>query len=123
MQKPVLSGKKRGVWLVGFNVGQELHSGLLPTVGKPSLRMVRRHTIATLILHGPRFGTPRGVIWMGTWRTLHPRRILHAPGAISVHRGVSPGKPRTRVLRFGAEWSTEWTNTALFEKRRWRVRD
>ena len=22
---------------------------------------------------------------MGTWRTLHPRRILHEPGAISVH--------------------------------------
>ena len=22
---------------------------------------------------------------MGTWRTLHPRRILHSPGAISVH--------------------------------------
>ena len=33
----------------------------------------------------PRFDTPRGIIWMGTWRTLHPRRILHAPGAISVH--------------------------------------
>ena len=27
-------------------------------------------------------GTPRGIIWMGTWRTLNPRRLLHAPGAI-----------------------------------------
>ena len=26
---------------------------------------------------------------METWRTLHPRRILHAAGAISVHDGVS----------------------------------
>ena len=31
------------------------------------------------------FGTPRGMIWMGIWRTLHPQRILHEPGAISVH--------------------------------------
>ena len=37
----------------------------------------------------PRFGTPRGIIWMGTWRTLHTRLILHAPGAISVHGDVS----------------------------------
>ena len=40
---------------------------------------------------------------MGTWRTLHPRRILYAPGVISVHGGVSPGEPRTRALRFGVE--------------------
>ena len=40
----------------------------------------------------PRFDIPRGIIWMGTWRTLHPRRILHAPGAISVHDGFSPGE-------------------------------
>ena len=26
---------------------------------------------------------------METWRTLHPREILHAPGAISVYGGVS----------------------------------
>ena len=32
-----------------------------------------------------RFDTPRGIIWKGTWRTLHPRQILHAPGAISVY--------------------------------------
>ena len=27
---------------------------------------------------------------MGTWKTMNPRRILHAPGAISVHDGVLP---------------------------------
>ena len=32
-----------------------------------------------------RFGTPRGTIWMGTYGTLHPQRILHAPVAISLH--------------------------------------
>ena len=40
----------------------------------------------------PRFDTPRGIIWMGTWRTLHPRRILYAPGAINEHGGVSPNE-------------------------------
>ena len=30
----------------------------------------------------------------GTWRTIHSRRNLHAPGAIGVHGGVSPGEPR-----------------------------
>ena len=39
---------------------------------------------------------------MRTWRTLHQRRILHAPGAISVHGGVSPRDSRTRALRPGA---------------------
>ena len=41
----------------------------------------------------PCFGTPRGIICMGSWRTLHPRWILHAPGSISVHGGVSPDEP------------------------------
>ena len=50
---------------------------------------------------------------MGIWRTLQPRRILHAPGAISVHGGVSPGKPRTRALQSGAEDSTDWAPAAL----------
>ena len=35
----------------------------------------------------PLFGTPSGIIWMGTWRILHPRRILHAPAVINVHGG------------------------------------
>ena len=57
-----------------------------------------------------RFGTPRGIIWKE--RTLHPRRILHAPGAISVHGGFSPDESRTRVLRSGAEYSTDWATVA-----------
>ena len=36
-------------WLVGFNVGLELRSGLLPTVFDSPLRTVRRHTITILI--------------------------------------------------------------------------
>ena len=56
----------------------------------------------------PRFDIPRGIIWMGAWRTLHPRRILHAPGAINVHGGFSPGEPRIRELRSRAERSTNW---------------
>ena len=51
----------------------------------------------------PRFDTPRGVICMGTWSTLHPRRILHAPGVITVHGSVSPGESRARDLRSAAE--------------------
>ena len=51
----------------------------------------------------PRFGTPRGIIWTGTWRTLHPRWILRAPAAINIHASVLPGEPRIRALRSGAE--------------------
>ena len=53
------------------------------------------------------FGTSRGIILMQTWRTLHPRRILHASGAISVYRGVSPGEPRTWILQSGSECSAD----------------
>ena len=42
-----------------------------------------------------------------TWRTLHPRRILHASGAINVHGSVTPGEPRTWALRYGAECSAD----------------
>ena len=48
---------------------------------------------------------------MGTWRTLHPRRILHALGVISVHGGVSPDVPRTRALRSSAECSANSATT------------
>ena len=50
---------------------------------------------------------------MGTWKTLHPRRILHTSGTISVHDGFSPGKPQTRALRCGTEDSTDWATAAL----------
>ena len=72
------------VGLVGFNVGLEQ---LLPTVWDSFLRMIRRHAITILIRH-LEDGSPRGTIWMGTLRTLHPRQILHAPGAINVHGNV-----------------------------------
>ena len=39
-------------WLIRFNVGLELRNGLLPTVCDLSLRIVRRHAITILILHG-----------------------------------------------------------------------
>ena len=42
---------------------------------------------------------------MVIWRILHLRRILHAPGAISVHGGVSPGEPRYWAHGSGPEWS------------------
>ena len=66
--------------------------------------MIRRHVIAILI-RPEGDGSPGGVDWMGTWRTLHPRRILHATGAISVHGGVLLGESRTRALRSEAEFS------------------
>ena len=44
---------------------------------------------------------------MGTWRTLHLRRILHAASAISVHGSVTPGEPRTRTLQSVAECSAD----------------
>ena len=46
----------------------------------------------------PRFGIVRGIIWMGSWRTLHSPQILHAPSAISVYVSVLPGRPRARAL-------------------------
>ena len=62
----------------------------------------------------PHFGTPRGIIWMGTWRTLYPRLILQAPGTISVHGGVLPGEPQNRALWSGGERFTNRATAALF---------
>ena len=38
------------------------------------------------------FGISRGIICLGTWRTLNSGRILRALGAIRVHNGFLPGK-------------------------------
>ena len=51
---------------------------LLPTVWDSSRRMIRRHAIVILI-HPGGDGShalipPRGIIWMGTWRTWHSQR-------------------------------------------------
>ena len=56
----------------------------------------------------PHFGTPRGIIWMRTWRTLHPWRILHAPDAISVYgvasqASLEPGRSRTELSALPTE--------------------
>ena len=51
---------------------------------------------------------------MGTWRTLHLRRILLTPSAISVHGSVSPDDPRTRALLPEAKCSADRTTAALF---------
>ena len=42
----------------------------------------------------------------------YQRRKLHAPGSISVHCGISPGKPGTRALRSRAECSDDWATVA-----------
>ena len=60
---------------------------------------------------------PRDIIWMGTWMTLHPRQILDAPGAISIYGSPLPEEPRTRALRFGSVYSTDWTTAAHFFER------
>ena len=56
-----------------------------------SLSMVRRHDIAILIPHrgdvSPALVPPEVQFSMRTWKTLDPRRILHAPGAINVQGG------------------------------------
>ena len=85
--------------MIGFNVGLELRSGLLPTVWDLSLRMIQRYDVTILICH-VRDGSPvlvpqRYTIWIETSRTLYPGRILYAPGAMNVHDGVSPGEPQT----------------------------
>ena len=60
----------------------------------------------------PRFGTPRGIIWMGTWRTLHSEEFYmhHVPLAyILVFHQAS------LELRSGAEYSANWETKALEE--------
>ena len=51
------------------------------------------------------FIAPRGIIWMRAWRTLYPRRILHAPGAIKMFRQVrlkpGPSSPELNALQLG----------------------
>ena len=76
-----INGDLNWVELSGSNFGLELRSGRLPMVWDSSLRMIRRHVITILIHKGgdgsPRFDSPRSIIWMETWRTFFPRRMLH----------------------------------------------
>ena len=59
------------------------------------------------------FDTPTCLMWMETWRTLHPRRVIHAPGVISVQGDVLSGKPGIRVLRSGAKCSSDFVTAGL----------
>ena len=61
------------------------------------------------------FGIPRGKIWMGTWRTLNPRRTLHPPNAVSVYGGFrqasrepGPSGPELRTLLTGQPLPYGW---------------
>ena len=63
-----------------------------------------------------RFSTPRGIIWMGIWRTLYSRRILHATSAISVHGRFSPGEPLIRVIQSRVQNSTHLATVAPGKK-------
>ena len=49
---------------------------------------------------------PRGIIFIGSCRTLLPRWILSAQRAISVHDIILPEKPRTQAFCSGAAFST-----------------
>ena len=91
-------------WMDGFSVGLEPRSELLqpgqagPETCHHNFDLPRRGWF-------PRFGTPRGIIWKGIWRTLQIRRVLHASSAISIHGGVLPGKLRNRTFQSGDECS------------------
>ena len=44
--------------------------------------------------------------------TLHPRRILHAPGAINAHGSVLKDEPQTWALWSGAQCSADKATAA-----------
>ena len=79
--------------LGGFSVGLELRKwGIADVLGfnpKNDPETCHRNFNAPKMGWLPHFRTPRGIIYMGTWRTLLTRRILHAPGAISSFRQAS----------------------------------
>ena len=77
--------------------------------------------ITILICHS--FGTPRGLIWMETQRTLDLQRILYAPGVISVHGSFSLGESRTRVLRSETEHSIYWTTVVQYLMNKYSIRN
>ena len=79
-------------WLVGFNFGRQLSSGLLPTVWDthnfdPPQRGCYSawgsHTLCVCPSHHLSPATPTDMIWIGTWRTLHPRWIFHAQAPLA----------------------------------------
>ena len=104
-------------WLVGINDGLELRSGLFPVVWDSYLSPETHHNFHH-VRRGwlLRFSTPRGIIWMGIWRTLYSRRILHATSAISVHGRFSPGEPLIRVIQSRVQNSTHLATVAPGKK-------
>ena len=75
-------------WLSEFNVGLELPKWAFadglgfspeddPERCRHNFHLPWRGWLPCLVI-------PRGIIWMGTWRTWHPRQILHAPSAINL---------------------------------------
>ena len=94
-------------WMSGFNVGLELRlwdiadgRGFIP---KDDPETCYRNFDPPRRGWLPNFGTPTGIIWVGTWRTLLPRQILHAPISFSVHgsfclASLEPG-PSDQELR------------------------
>ena len=67
---------------VDLTSGYSNASGLLPTVGDSSRRMIRRHAIGILIHSGGKWLSRFGTFWMWTWWILHTRQILYAPGGV-----------------------------------------
>ena len=61
----------------------------------------------------PLFGIPRGIIRMGTWRTLNPQRILHVPGAAY----MVMDRQTSLEAGFGAECSVDWATVAQLYSR------
>ena len=88
---------------------------LQPTVWDASLRMIRRHVIIISIRDGREGSCALAPPEIKFERQLGghcTHNVLHAAGAIIVHGGFSPGEPRTRNLRSGADYSADWTTAA-----------
>ena len=67
----------------------------------------------------PRFDTPRGIIWKGTWRqcTHVEFYVQQAYMQHSVQCSISPGEPQTQALWSGTQCSTNWATTAVYFER------
>ena len=83
--------------LVGVNIGLELHAiaDILRLNPKSNLMTCHHNFDLPQREWLSCFGAPRGIIWMGTWRTLHPRQNIHALAYMAVfpHANLEPGPP------------------------------
>ena len=62
----------------------------------------------------PRFGTPRRHNLDGNLEDIGPTMDFTCTRRQKLNAGFLPGEPRTRALRSGAEYSTDWATAALF---------